>query len=83
MFIEQKRNERLVIFINTMSISENKQYDEALSQANSLDETLALLTSQPKRQYTEHEIEEARGNLALMNDRVFLVTFIDNKNNPL
>ena len=73
----------MVIVINTISTSESNQYEEALSQTNSLDETLLLLTSQPKRQYTEQEIEEARGNLALMNDRVFLVTFIDNKNNHI
>ena len=44
-------------------------------------ETLAMLSSQPKRKYSQQEINEARGNLALMNDRVFLMTFIDNKNN--
>ncbi|MDR2737028.1 MAG: Rpn family recombination-promoting nuclease/putative transposase, partial [Gracilibacteraceae bacterium] len=46
-----------------------------------LDNALAQITSQPKRQYTRQEIDEARGNLALMNDRVFMVTFCDNKNN--
>jgi hypothetical protein len=46
-----------------------------------LDETLIQITAQPKRKYTQQEIDEARKNLALMNDRVFLATFIDNKNN--
>ena len=49
--------------------------------AASFEEAIAALKSKPKRQYTDQEIEEARGNLALMNDRVFLVTFMDNKNN--
>ena len=50
-------------------------------QADGFDEALIQITAQPKRQYTQQEIDEARGNLALMNDRVFLVTFMDNKNN--
>jgi len=48
-----------------------------------IDEALTQITSQPKRQYTQQEIDEARDNLALMNDRVFLVTFMDNKNNHI
>ena len=52
-------------------------------QADSLDEVLVQITRQPKRQYSQEEIDEARGNLALMNDRVFLVTFADNKNNHI
>ena len=39
------------------------------------------ITAQPKRKYTQEEIDTARENLALMNDRVFLAHFIDNKNN--
>ena len=46
-----------------------------------IDEVIVQITSQPKRQYTKEEIEVARQNLALMNDRVFLAHFIDNKNN--
>jgi len=46
-----------------------------------IDEVVIQITSQPKRQYTQAEIDEARQNLALMNDRVFLAHFIDNKNN--
>ena len=50
---------------------------------SSLDEVLALIASQPKRRHTSEEINEARGNLALMNDRVFLGTFAENKNNHI
>jgi len=50
-------------------------------QAEAIDEVVVQITSQPKRIYTPAEIEEARQNLALMNDRVFLAHFIDNKNN--
>ena len=50
-------------------------------QAEAIDEVVVQITSQPKRQYTQAEIDEARQNLALMNDRVFLAHFIDNKNN--
>ena len=49
----------------------------------SFEEALALIASQPKRRYTKQEIDEARGNLALMNDRVFLGTFSKNKNNRI
>ena len=49
--------------------------------SESLDEALIQITRQPKRQYSQQEIDEARQNLALMNDRVFLAHFIDNKNN--
>jgi len=48
-------------------------------QATSIDDALLQISRQPKRQYTQQEIDEARGNLALMNDRVFLATFVDNK----
>ena len=51
------------------------------SQDEALDEVLVQITTKPKRKYTKEEIEEARQNLALMNDRVFLAHFIDNKNN--
>ena len=46
-----------------------------------IDEAIIQITAQPKRQYSQKEIEEARQNLALMNDRVFLAHFVDNKNN--
>jgi len=48
-----------------------------------IDEVVVQITSQPKRKYTQVEIDEARQNLALMNDRVFLAHFIDNKNNHI
>jgi len=44
---------------------------------------LTQITSQPKRQFSKQEINKARGNLTLMNDRVFLVTFDENKNNDI
>ena len=59
------------------------QIKVTLPQESVLCETLALLSGQTKRRYTKQEIDEARGNLALMNDRVFLVTFKDNKNNHI
>ena len=61
----------------------NNLYEKALSGENSLDETLNMLAAMPKHRHTRQEIDEARGNFALMNDRVFLVTFIDNKNNRI
>lgn len=48
-----------------------------------LEEFLLQIDQQPKREYTPEEINDARGELTLMNDRVFLKTFMDNKNNPL
>ena len=66
----------------TMTDNESKQYEDIFLQAN-IDEALALLANQPKREYTQEEIDEARSNLALMHDRVFLMTFIDNKNNHI
>ena len=56
---------------------------KTLLRAAGLDEALIQIQAQPKRQYTQQEIDEARNNLALMNDRVFLVTFMDNKNNHI
>ena len=57
--------------------------NENLMRADVSDEILSQITNQPKRQFSKKEIDEARGNLALMNDRVFLVTFADNKNNHI
>ena len=61
----------------------DKEYEnQEISQSSeTLDETIIQITGQPKRRYTQQEIDEARQNLALMNDRVFLAHFIDNKNN--
>ena len=53
------------------------------SKVKSLDETLQQITAQPKRKHTQEEIDEARENLTLMNDRVFLYMFMENKNNHL
>lgn len=59
------------------------QDEEALQQVESLDEAIIKLATQPKRQYTQQEIDEAREDLVLMNDRVFMATFMDNKNNHI
>lgn len=60
------------------------EHDEKLRlQAESLDSALIKIASLQKRQFTQEEIDKARENLALMNDRVFLATFIDNKNNHI
>ena len=64
-------------------LSEAEQSKNVSSPPVSLDEALALIASQPKRRHTRKEINEARGNLALMNDRVFFGTFSDNKNNHI
>ena len=58
-------------------------YNKSLSQIDNIDDALFQITNQPKQQYSKQEIEAARGNLALMNDRVFLVTFSENKNNHI
>ena len=63
--------------------TKTEQIETILSQADCFNDALVLLTNQPKHQHTQQEIEEARGNLALMNDRVFLMTFIDNINNHI
>ena len=62
---------------------ETEQSVDTLTQAESFEEALLKLTNLPKRQYSQQEIDEARQNLALMNDRVFMATFIDNKNNHI
>ena len=48
-----------------------------------IEEAIKQISGKPKRRYTQQEIDEARGNLILLNDRVFFVTFSDNKNNPI
>jgi len=53
------------------------------SLPDNLADAIAQLAVQPKGRYSQQETEEARGNLALMNDRVFFVTFSDNKNNRI
>ena len=64
-------------------INELEQFENLPLFSGSLDEALVIIASQPKRQHTQQEINDARGNLALMNDRVFLGTFSDNKNNHI
>ena len=49
----------------------------------SLIEALTQIAAQPKRQYSQQEIDEARGNFSLMHDRVFAATFINSKNNDM
>ena len=54
-----------------------------LSQDQVLSEAFAQISGLSKRQYSQQEIDEARGNLALMNDQVFMMVFADNKNNHI
>ena len=51
--------------------------------AENFKDALSQIESQPKRRYSREELDAARGDLALMNDRVFFVTFADNKNNHI
>jgi hypothetical protein len=69
--------------VNTRLANGSEHYKKILAQAENLDEALNKIVSLPKRQYTQKEIDEVRDNLALMNDRVFMVTFMDNKNNHI
>ena len=59
------------------------QHNEANSHQISFDDAIIQITNQPKHQYTQQEIEIARGELSFMDDRVFMVVFIDNKNNHI
>ena len=45
---------------------------ETQALTNAIDQGLMQITAGPKRQYSQQEIEVARQNLNLMNDRVFL-----------
>ena len=63
--------------VNTDITKQNKNLPP---QADNFDEAFIQIINLPKRQYTQQEIDEARQNLALMNDRVFMATFADNKN---
>ena len=69
--------------MDNKTTNETEQNKNILLQAESFDEALIKLTNLPKRQYSQQEIDEARKNLALMNDRVFMATFINNKNNHI
>ena len=66
-----KTNDKGVITMPT------DQYEETISQLP--DDILLQIATRPKKQYTQQEIDEARGKLVLMNDRVFWATFSDNK----
>ncbi|MCL1996678.1 MAG: PD-(D/E)XK nuclease family transposase [Defluviitaleaceae bacterium] len=63
-----------------MNTDITKQNENLPPQANNFDEAFIQIINLPKRQYTQQEIDEARQNLALMNDRVFMATFANNKN---
>ena len=52
-------------------------------QTESIEEAFIRITSRPRRKYTQQEIDEARENLALMNNRLFAATFMNNKNNHI
>jgi len=72
--------------VDTESINGSEQYEKILSQTASLDDILIQIAQSlgiENHQFTKQEIEEARGNLSPMNDRVAMVTFSDNKNNHI
>ncbi|MCL1995706.1 MAG: Rpn family recombination-promoting nuclease/putative transposase [Defluviitaleaceae bacterium] len=53
------------------------------TQTESIEEAFIRIIGRPRRKYTQQEIDEARENLALMNDRLFAATFMENKNNHI
>lgn len=69
--------------MDAVSLNEGKQYEEITTQADNIDDVFLRIASLPKQQYTQQEIDEARENLAFMNDRVFTATFAGNKNNHI
>ena len=67
-------------------IKQSEPYEKILAQTASLDEILIKIaqnTGMADHRFTPQEIEEARGNLSPMNDRVAMVTFSENKNNHI
>ena len=65
---------------------QGEPYEQILSQTASLDDILIQISQNlgiADHAFTHEEIEEARGNLSPMNDRVAAVTFADNKNNHI
>jgi len=67
-------------------IKQGEPYEKILSQTASLDDILIQIAQNlgiADHKFTKQEIEEARGNLSPMNDRVAMVTFADNKNNHI
>ena len=72
--------------MDTEPIKHSKPYEKILSQTASLDDILIQIAQNlgiADHKFTKEEIEEARGNLSPMNDRVAMVTFSDNKNNHI
>ncbi|MCL1883080.1 MAG: PD-(D/E)XK nuclease family transposase [Defluviitaleaceae bacterium] len=72
--------------MDTEPINHNEPYEKILSQTASLDDILIQIAQNlgiADHKFTKEEIEEARGNLSPMNDRVAMVTFADNKNNHI
>ena len=58
-------------------------YGEQGKTKENIEKALEIIKKKPKRDYTEQEIDEARGNLTLMSDRVFFCIFDDDKNNSI
>jgi uncharacterized membrane protein len=72
--------------VDTEPIKQSVPYEQILSQTANIDEILIQIAENPgadKHKFTQQEIDEARGNLSPMNDRVAMVTFSDNKNNHI
>ena len=80
--IQQKSGEA----VDNEQIKQHESYEQILSQNASLDEILLQIAKNlgiSDQQFTQEEIDEARGNLSPMHDRVAAVTFADNKNNHI
>ena len=72
--------------MDTELTQQGERYEKILSQTSKLDDILLQIAESigiASHQFTKQEIEEARGNLSPMNDRVAMVTFADNKNNHI
>jgi len=72
--------------VETEPNRQGEAYEKILSQSASLDDILIQVAQNiglHTHQFTQQEIEEARGNLSPMNDRVAMVTFSNNKNNHI
>ena len=63
--------------------NETMQYEDSFWMTEEIEKIQDYVSKLPKRKYTEEELEEARQNLTLMNDRVFFGTFENNKNRHL
>jgi len=72
--------------MNSDKMKQGKPYESILSQTASLDDILIQISDNlgiTDHEFTHEEIEEARGNLSPMNDRVAAVTFAETKNNHI